>query len=372
MKREEYRAAADNMVYLVSCAVNGTVPDKRRVRDMDLKTLYAAADHHLLTAAVAFALESAGVYDAAFTQAKAKAIRKVALMDAEMAGIFVKMDEAGIWHMPLKGTVMKDYYPRFGMREMADHDILFDASRAEDVKAIMAERDYDIKHYGTGNHDCYCKEPVCYFEMHRALFDTGHDQPFQDYYRDIENRLAGEGYEKRFTPEDFYIYMLAHEHKHYFAGGTGLRSVLDTYVYLSRVSLDMDYVEAETRKLGICDFEKENRSLAMHLFGGGELTAAEREMLEYILSSGTYGTAAHSLENKMKKKGWGKLRYVLDRFFVPVSRKNRDYEAFAGKYPFFYKHKILLVFLPFYRTVRSVKNGRFRAEANAIRKAKIQ
>ena len=131
--------------------------------------------------------------------------------------------------------------------------------------------------------------------------------------------------------------MIAHESKHYSAGGTGLRSVLDTYVFLSKVSLDMEYVEAEAEKLGIRDFEKENRSLAMRLFGGGELTAADREMLEYILSSGTYGTAVHKVENKL-----------------------------------FYQHKVLLPFLPFYRTIRAIRNGRLRSEASAIRKAKIQ
>ena len=68
---------------------------------------------------------------------------------AEMASIFAKMRNAGIWYMPLKGTVLKDCYPQFGMREMADHDILFDASRADDVKAIMIEMGYDAKHYGT-------------------------------------------------------------------------------------------------------------------------------------------------------------------------------------------------------------------------------
>lgn len=371
MTREEYRTVVYDMIYLVSCSVKEAVPDKSRVESMNLPILYAIADGHLLTAAVAFALESAGVCDAAFTQAKAKAIRKVALMDAEMASIFAKMKNAGIWYMPLKGTVLKDYYPQFGMREMTDHDILFDASRADDVKAIMVEMGYDAEHFGTGNHDCYYKEPVCNFEMHRALFGAGHDTTFQEYYSNVENRLVGDGYEKHFTPEDFYIYMLAHEYKHYSAGGTGLRSILDTYVFLNKASLDMEYVEVETGKLGINDFEKENRSLAMHLFGGGELTMVERKMLGYILSSGTYGTLIHSVENKMKKNGWGKIKYMLHRFSVPVSRKNKDYAVFAGSYPFFYKHKILLPLLPFYRTIRAMKSGKFQVEAKALKNAKV-
>lgn len=342
MTGQEYRTASENMIYLVSCAVNETIPDKNRIKSMNLPTLYKAADRHLLTAAVAFALESAGIFDPAFTQAKAKAIRKVALMDAEMAGIFAKMEDAGIWYMPLKGSVLKDYYPRFGMREMADHDILFDAFRADDVKEIMTDMGYTLEYFGTGNNDCYYKEPVCNFEMHRALFDTVYDQALHKYYSNVESRLIGDGYEKHFTPEDFYIYMIAHEYKHYSGGGTGLRSILDTYVLLSKISMDMNYVKAETEKLGIGDFEKDNRSLATHLFRGIELTTAENEMLGYILSSGTYGTVIHSLENKMQKNGWSKIQYMLHRFFVPVSKKNKDYLSYVREYPLFYKYKLKL------------------------------
>ena len=67
MTREEYRAVVYDMIYLVSCSVKEAVPDKSRVESMNLPILYGIADGHLLTAAVAFALESAGVYDAAFT-----------------------------------------------------------------------------------------------------------------------------------------------------------------------------------------------------------------------------------------------------------------------------------------------------------------
>ena len=52
------------------------------------------------------------------------------------------------------------------------------------------------------------------------------------------------------------------------------------------------------------------------------------------------------------------------------SRKNKNYAKFADSYPFFYRHKILLPLLPFYRTFRSLKAGRFRAEAKALKNAK--
>ena len=108
----------------------------------------------------------------------------------------------------------------------------------------------------------------------------------------------------------------------------------------------MCYVADETEKLGIRNFEEINRSLSKHLFDGEELTAAEQEMLDYILSSGAYGTAKHSIQNKMRKRGWSKLQYVLHRFLVPVNKSNPDYRAYSKQYPTWYRYKILLLVLP--------------------------
>jgi len=361
---------AEDLIYLVSCAVNGVKADPERIAGMDMDELYEQANRHYLTVAVAYALETAGVKEERFVKAKKHSALKNAQMDMEMAEVFAELDAAGIWHMPLKGTLLQHLYPVYGMRQMSDHDILFDAQRADDVKSIMEGLGFSTEHFGTSNHDVYHKEPVSNFEMHSSLFGSSHDEKLYEYYRNVEKRLLGDGYEKHFSPEDFYIYMLAHEYKHYSMGGTGLRSILDVYVYLQKESLDMDYVATETEKLGIAEFEAANRLLAQHLFSGGELTQADKEMLEYVLSSGVYGTMNHRVENRMKEFGGGKIRYMLNRFLVPVSKKNKRYQAMAAFFPFFYKHKILLPLLPFYRVLRGLKNGRMIRELKILKQVK--
>ena len=358
MTYEEYRAACMDVVYLSACAVNGQVPDATRVGQMDLPLLYKAADRHLLTGITAMALESAGVRDEAFTQAKGKAIRKVAAFDMERTAVLDELEAAGIWYAPVKGSVMKDLYPMIGMRQMADNDILYDASRTADVKTIMERLGFVIdQYYGRSIHDHFFKPPVCNFEMHRMLFGAGHNQRLVDYYQDIKSRLLpdeGRSFGYHFSDEDFYVYMIAHEYKHYSGGGTGLRSLLDTYVFCrwKGEALDWPYIAGELDMLGIADFEEQNRSLALHLFDSEPLTEENEAMLDYILSSGTYGTVQNRVRNKVSAYGNGrvaKLRYMQGRFFVPVRRSNRDYAAFAGAYPLFYRHKLLLPLLPFYR-----------------------
>ncbi len=374
MKDEGIRDDMSDLIYLVSCAVNETIPDAERVRDMDLAALFAAASGHMLAAAAAAALASAGVHDARFERAATSSLLRNAQMDTEMDTLFLRLEEAGIWYMPLKGVILQDLYPSYGMREMADRDILFDADRAEDVRAVMEDLGFRTESFGETHHDCYIKEPVCNFELHRVLFNPAADKGISAYFDAAAERLLTDGCKKRFTPEDHYLFLIAHEYKHFARAGTGLRSILDTYVYLKNTALDMAYVSAELEKLGIADFEAANRSLALHLFGDGELTEADRDMLDYILSSGVYGTEQHRYENRFKNRfknsGRSRLGYMLRRFFVPISKKKPDYEAFAEQYPVFYRYRILLPLLPFYRLCRSLAEGRFAVEAKAIGSAK--
>lgn len=389
MTRKEYREALRDAVYLVACALNGKKPSKKRLEKMKLPLVFAAAKTHLLGSAVAMVLASVGIFSGEMTEELAKAKRKNALLDSDRAIIFAKFDELGIWHLPLKGAVIADLYPEYGMRQMSDNDILVDASRAEEIRGLMEGLGFTTESFDRSNHDIYHKEPVSNFEIHTALFTRSFDEKISAYYDKVEERLLGDGYEKHFSPEDFYIYMIAHEYKHYSSGGTGLRSLADTYIYLKNYPLrrkeealaegeaagsflDLSYVEAVTEMLGFADYERQNRSLSLHLFGRQKPTEGDKEMLAYILDSGTYGTERHSIENKIKKQGLGKLGYMLERFSVPISRKNPSYDAFARFYKVFYRHKILLPLLPFYRTFRAMAGRRFMSEARTVRSITVR
>ena len=61
MTREENLKLNYDLCYLLSCAVNGTVPDADRASAMDLGLIYREAAKHLVGSAVAAALKSAGL-----------------------------------------------------------------------------------------------------------------------------------------------------------------------------------------------------------------------------------------------------------------------------------------------------------------------
>lgn len=335
-----------NLIYLLFCAVNGITPDTARVQAMDLEKLYRLAAFHSVSGAVCIALKMAGINDRQFDQSYMKAVRKIIFLDIEREAIFSDFERDGIWYMPLKGAVLKDIYSEIGMREMADNDVLFDGDKRAQVKEIMLARGYEEEYYNITNHDVYRKPPMLTFEFHASLFSERHAEPLYRYYADTRRLLRkdennGCGY--HFSDEDFYIYMTAHEWKHFYSGGTGIRSLLDCYVFC-RVKgdiLDWAYITKQCGQLAIADFERQRRQLAEKVFASDSppaLTGQEQELLMDYLAVGTFG----SFENRMKKelKEQSRAGYILRKAF-PSLRQMKLFVPFVGKYPILYPAGII-------------------------------
>ncbi|MBE6861764.1 MAG: hypothetical protein E7497_02540 [Ruminococcus sp.] len=366
------------MLYLVSCAVNGSIPEQKHTENIDMDALFSFSRAHFLEVLTGTSLKQSGIeLSKEWTQKLSKSTRKNILFDNERKKLFDFMEQAGIWYLPLKGVILKEYYPAVGMRQMSDNDILFDEAFSEDVRNYMESQGYVGESIGKGAHDVYVKEPVYNFEFHRALFDSERQSRLSDYYADVKKRLLpndSSSYGYHFTNEDFYIYIVAHAFKHYSGGGTGIRSLLDFYVYLTaeEQNMDFEYIQKECGYLGFSEFERQSRILCKKVFGAdvpvgfeqftNSLSEEEYEMLEYYLSSGVYGTTERFIKNRVNKfrKENGissKLHYIFRRLFPGI-------ETYKSYYPFFYKHKWLLPIGWLYRLVRMVFSKKRRSSVS--------
>ena len=362
------------LIYLMACSLQGTKPEEALLANIDMEALLRLAKAHSVSAMVCMALEQTDAFRCAeettrlkWLDAKNKAVRKNMLLDAERHQLEKEFAEHGIWYMPLKGSILKDWYPKFGMREMADNDILFDASKRKEVKAIFQGRGYTVKGYNKSNHDEYEKPPIYNFEMHVSLFH-GMYKELTEQYENVKERLLpvdGTAYQFAFTPEDFYVFVLAHAHKHYSHSGTGIRTLADIYIMNQKLggTMNWEYVDSELRGLGIFSYERESRELAQKLFGIAELpteanlSEAEQQMLAYYLGASTYGTIENRTLNQMQKlqpDGGAitvhtKRKYLLSRIFP-----GREWCKACA--PTVYKYPVLLPFFWVWRlAVKGVK-----------------
>lgn len=247
----------EDVLYLVYCSLNDIKPD---IKDIDINEINKIAYNHSISTLICFSLEKAGVKDKNLIDLKNKAIRKLMLLDKEREIIFKRLDEKGIWHMSLKGIILKDLYPSYGTRQMADNDILFDFNYRNEVKDIFESLGYSVESFDQSVHDIYHKEPIYNFEMHISLFNKT-IPIFYSYYNELESKYLYKDntYERYMTKEDAYIYIVAHAYKHYSNSGTGIRTLIDLYVYNNSYDLNRNYIEEECEKLGIDDFEKKAR-----------------------------------------------------------------------------------------------------------------
>lgn len=317
---------------------------------MDYAELHKLAKRQTLTAITYMALELSGAVDdlnpelnIQWKTQKDKAIRKNLLLSAGRIEIFAELEKAGIWYMPLKGSILAEMYPKLGMRQMADNDILFDKRYRDEVKCIMKELGYNVELYNHSNHDVYHKAPIYNYEMHTDLFSVGidHVKNYAVYYGDVENMLLSDGgLRRKFKPEDFYVYFLAHGFKHFYGNGNGVRFLVDCHVFLAQQKrMDWNYIAQELKKLELYEFDQTIRSLTKKLFGDvAELTVEEKETLLFCLSSNTYGSTENGFRNALRKvqpKGKittaTRLKYLWRRIW-PSKEWFESFHPFLAKY----------------------------------------
>ena len=363
-------------LYLLMCGVEGKPPSSELLREMNMEDVYQISVYHTLSAMTYMVLEKGqdileGEVFKNWKKEKDKAIRKNILLDRERERIFAFMEEQGIWHMPLKGIILKEMYPAFGMRQMADNDILYDSNFQKPLCIWMKEQGYKVISCGRGNHDVYEKKPVYNYEMHTALYGGEHNPVWITYYENIKEKLIADKKKKysfHFTDEDFYIYIITHIYKHFAGSGTGIRSLLDVYIYLQakEAIMNWDYIHEELKKVQVSDFEGKVRHLSQKVFSKElqKLTKKEEELLKYFLYSGTYGTLENHVQHRLDQFETDKKGYIIKRL-VP------DEEFYKNYVPFVYEHKLSRPFFIIFRLVRGLfrKDRRIMKEIKALKKA---
>lgn len=370
MKQEE-----KDLIYIATCALHGTDPDPTRLIGMDWEAVYARAVHHRMTSIIAFGLEPVAdllppeVWKR-WKKDEDKMVQRSMLFDMERTRLLNLLEERHIWYVSLKGIIIKDMYPRYGMREMSDNDFLVDGAGIETVHELMKNEGYYFKEHEERQfavHDAFIKKPIYNFEFHWKLFSS---KIFRgkgvEYFDNVKDRLIkkpGKDYEYYMTPEDCYIYVTAHAARHYEEKGTGLRTLADEYVYLKHEFPTLGpeggtdekgkecerYLQTELDKLGLKDFERVLRKLALRVFSGEEeiydmqFSEEEETMLSRLLIAGADGDMGVLMDNRMqefiKDSGSGpfkKFRYAFRRLFPTMEymKKQDEYRKILEKRPY--------------------------------------
>lgn len=268
-----------------------------------------------------------------------------------------------IEHCFLKGLKISSLYDVPEMRFMLDIDVFVNAEKFEETVALMENRGY--KKISVNEKDCsLSKKPFLNVDLHRELkydYDLGYD-----FYKSVYSRLLSveNSFEKVMSAEEFYVYLLSHTAHHFSTAGTGIKSVVDHYYILKNLlpecnqNILAEYLEAS----GLTQFNEKLSALTRAWFMGGTLDDTLKQMSDYIILSGAYGTDLNFYVNGVLRADLNenKNAYILDRLFP-------EYKTMCYRYPVLKKSKLLLPLFWVIRIISSVFDiKRFKNETDGI------
>ena len=307
---------------LLSAAVgDGKLPSANGV---DYDALYEIADRHSVACTVAELIQADKFCPSEvknkFTDKLIMTVQTETNQQYEAERLISACEEKGIDIMPLKGFILKNYYPKTYMRSSCDVDFLSSEEDTEALDKLIKSQGFEFEH-DYENVRSYIKKPYVAFELHRSLFTetntiVRHMEKsggvFDGAKRAIHDKNSHLLY---LSDEDFYIYMILHFAKHFCEGGCGIRHVLDMYVFDNYFGdrLNRSYIEKELEDFGLLDFEKKARDLSQVWFKNAEINDFFEDLTDFILKSGTYGTVQNCYAARLAetdRDGGGKTLFI--------------------------------------------------------------
>ena len=322
---------------------------KKLITPEMLPALFKLSKRHDLAHLIGDALDKNGLLPDGteakkrFLQERNMAVYRYEQMQYEFEQICETLENAKILFIPLKGSVVRKYYPEPWMRTSCDIDILVDKSNLEQAKeSLVRDLEYQVENVES-SHDVSLYAPSgVHLELHHSLVEEGRAQSSSDILYGVwENVVESHSYQKEMLDEIFYFYHVAHMAKHFEIGGCGVRPFLDSCLLLHHAQYQTDSCCQLLQKGGLLTFAKAVEETASVWFGKTETTSLSREIQDYILYAGMYADTENRAAVQQVKKG-GRIKYLWSRIFLP-------YEQLKTQYPNLAKRKILF---PFYQIKR--------------------
>lgn len=273
--------------------------------------------------------------------------------ETKMKEIFEAFLENKIEFLPLKGLVLRNYYPYPELRSMGDGDIYINRKDLDRASQILIQHDYkqlsiNEKHINFGH------PSNLWVELHFHLVSK---YTFPKYSEAFEEKILKDNVQAMVCDtlvcvpqnEDQLIFMLLHMAGHMRSTGIGLRQLADIYVLVKRnkEEINWDNIYLKTKEFGLETFTNAIFKLLNTCF---KLEAPEPfiqekssdkvsdKLLQDIFSGGSFGNKDRSriiffLKNHYKKNN---SRENFISFLFPSASK------LCEKYTYLKRNSLLL------------------------------
>lgn len=328
---------------IIASEVCGTERDNLRypfTKD-DFVQLYELSRKHDLAHLVGdFLLKNkllpAGEEKAKFEKSVLTAVYRCETLVYEQTKLCQTLEKAKIPFIPLKGAVIRQYYPEPWMRTSSDIDALVREEELRKATELLTEELHYTFKEKTSHDVSLFTQGGQHIELHYDLLEDNKVRNAAQVLKKVWNDAAkcdGFAFQYEMTDAMYYFYHIAHMAKHFENGGCGVRPFLDIWILNHRIDFDRTARETLLREGGLSVFAEQAERLSEVWFGEAEHTEVTRQTEAYILRGGVYGTNENRITVQQQKQG-GRIQYALSRIFI-------RYDEIKFHYPILQKHRFL-------------------------------
>ena len=336
---------------LLRFEINGTqLCDVKKLITPDiLPDLFKLSKSHDLVHLIGNALDKNGLLienskaKQYFLQERNIAILRYEQQRYELERIKELFEKERIAFIPLKGSIVREYYPEPWMRTSCDIDILIEEKDFKRAVLVLTERLKFTAEEKKDYHDLSLySESGVHIELHYSLCENiGNIDKVLS--RAWEYAIEYEGKTERKLQDEFFaFYIVAHMLYHFQHGGCGVRPLLDLWLLKKYFSFGEQFDDMLI-KSKIKTFYKAMFELSECWFGQGQFNEKTILIQDYLLNAGVYGTKQNSELADTIKSG-NKKKRLIRYIFLP-------YENMVILYPVLKKAKILLPFFHVWRWI---------------------
>lgn len=232
------------------------------------------------------------------------------------------LNKNSIEYIPLKGSVIRPYYPKESMRTSCDIDILIKEEMLDKAVNALMQNGFSIGQKGYHDVSLYSKNGI-HLELHFNILEN--DDKMDEVLKNAWQYAIPDGEScYKFSNEFFLLHTFAHIAYHFLSGGCGVRSLMDIWIIKNKMGLCCEQSKELLQKAGIYKFATELENLVQVCFSGEKGDDFSDILLSYIINGGVYGTSNNRIKITNAQTS-NTFFYGLKRLFPPYYKMIAHY-----------------------------------------------
>lgn len=340
--------------------------DKQLVTEDLLKDIVKLASKHDIAHLVALGIINNELVDeqtkSQLQQIVFRAVYRYEKQNYELKQVCEALEKAQIPFLPLKGSVIRKYYPESWMRTSCDIDVLVHKKNLRTAVSYLIENLKYTEHE-QNSHDISLFSPSGnHIELHYDLVEDhiagSSSKILADIWNVVLNKEDG-SYHYEMPDDIFYFYHIAHMAKHFENGGCGIRPFIDLLILDNLQGVNRKKRDEILEQGNLLKFANVARKLSRIWLTNEPYDLLSKQMEDYILRGGVYGNNENRITVQQQKKG-GRIKYALSKIFIP-------YDVIKFHYPILQKHRWLTPFMEVRRWFKLIFCGHAKRTLNELK-----